>query len=468
MLENELDVTEIFMLTNSKDDPDRHYELEFAYLCICAGFYPCHTFFQNIQEVNNSTYCGKGKLEEIRDYYQENKLNSDETEEIKILACNFDLTALQQRNIEKMTGLRVIDRTSIILRIFEMNAKTREAKLQVEIAKLEYFKSHLMNNTASYSQVTSGGGAHNKGQGEKQIELDRRKIRDMILYRKSELEEIRLSRRNMRNRRVNSPVPKVAIVGYTNAGKSTLVNAILGEKRVITSEKENTTRDAIDTPFVRDGKNYVVIDTAGLKKRGKIYESVDKYSAIRALKAIERSEIVLLVLDGEQGILDQDKHVIQYATDLHKAIVIVVNKWDAVDKETNTMSEFTKKIRNEYKFLDYAPVVFCSALRRTRINTVFEALEMAHNAYYTRIKTSILNDVLQDAQVMNISPDFNGGRVKIYYGSQVSVAPPHIALFVNNPEWMHFSYLRYIENRLRETFNFEGTPIKLSLRAKKK
>ena len=203
------------------------------------------------------------------------------------------------------------------------------------------------------------------------------------------------------------------MVGRPNVGKSSLVNAILKENRVIVSDISGTTRDSIDTPFRKEDTNYVVIDTAGLKKRGKIYESIDKYSAIRALKAIERSEIVLLVIDGKEGILEQDKHVIQYATDLHKAIIIVVNKWDIVDKETNTMSDFTKLIRNEYKFLDYAPVCYVSALKNSRIDTIFSTLKMVHEAYYTRIKTSLLNQVIQDAQMMNLAPHFNGGRLKI-------------------------------------------------------
>lgn len=256
------------------------------------------------------------------------------------------------------------------------------------------------------------------------------------------------------------------LVGRPNVGKSSLVNALLNQERVIVSDISGTTRDSIDTPFVKGDKSYVVIDTAGLKKRGKIYESIDKYSAIRALKAIERSEIVLLVLDGHEGITEQDKHVISYATDLHKAIIIVVNKYDIVDKQVNTTSEMTKWIRQEYKFLDYAPICFVSAKTKQRINTIFEALEMVHEAYHTRIKTSLLNDVLQDAQMMNQTPDFNGGRCKIYYASQVASAPPTFVLFVNEPSWMHFSYLRYIENRLRETFNFEGTPINLLLRRK--
>ena len=257
------------------------------------------------------------------------------------------------------------------------------------------------------------------------------------------------------------------LVGRPNVGKSSLANALLNQERVIVSDISGTTRDSIDTQFEKDGKSYIVIDTAGLKKRGKIYESVDKYSAIRALKAIERSEIVLLLIDGYEGIRDQDKHVIEYATELHKAIIIVVNKWDIVDKETNTMSNFSKLIRDQYKFLDYAPICYVSALKKSRINTIFEALEVVHNAYHTRIKTSLLNEVIQDAQVMNQTPNFNGGRLKIYYASQVSTAPPTIVLFVNNVNFMHFSYQRYIENRLRETFNFDGTPIKIILRERK-
>lgn len=258
-----------------------------------------------------------------------------------------------------------------------------------------------------------------------------------------------------------------SLIGRPNVGKSSLVNAMLNQDRVIVSNISGTTRDSIDTPFKRGDKEYLVIDTAGLKKKGKIYEAIDKYSAIRALKAIERSEIVLLVIDADAGITDQDKHVIQYATDLHKAIIIVVNKWDLIERDQNTMAEFTKYIRNEYKFLDYAPICFVSAKNKTRIQTIFDTLEMVHEAYNTRISTSIMNQVLQDAQMMNQSPDFNGGRIKILYGSQVGICPPTIVLFVNDKNYMHFSYLRYIENRLRDSFNFDGTPINLVLKARK-
>lgn len=255
-----------------------------------------------------------------------------------------------------------------------------------------------------------------------------------------------------------------SIIGRPNVGKSSLTNAILGKGRVIVSDIEGTTRDSIDTTFTREDRTYTVIDTAGLKKRGKIYESVDKYSALRALAAIDRSDIVLLVIDAFSGIHEQDKHVVGYAMEANKAIIIVVNKWDLMEKSTNTMAEFTKKIRNEFKFLDYAPVIYVSALEKTRINTVFKAIDVAYDGYNMRVQTSTINDIIQDAQILNPTPYFKGGRLKILFVNQVGTKPPTFVLFVNEPEWAHFSYLRYIENRIRETYDFEGTPIRFVLR----
>jgi GTP-binding protein len=255
-----------------------------------------------------------------------------------------------------------------------------------------------------------------------------------------------------------------SIIGRPNVGKSSLVNALLDKQRVIVSDIVGTTRDSVDTPFTKDGQNYVVIDTAGLKKRGKIYESIDKYSALRALAAIDRSEIILFVIDANEGIIEQDKHVVGYAVEKKKAIVIVVNKWDTIKKEQNTQSEFEKKIRKEFQFLDYAPIVFVSALTKSHIDRIYESIAMVHKAYDTHIPTSVLNDVLQDAQTMNEAPEFNGGRLKIYFANQANTCPPTFVLFVNRPKYAHFSYMRYLENRLRDSFNLDGTPIEIVLR----
>lgn len=257
------------------------------------------------------------------------------------------------------------------------------------------------------------------------------------------------------------------LIGRPNVGKSSLVNAILNQSRVIASEIEGTTRDAVDTPFRRDGRDYVVIDTAGLKKRGRIYEAVDKYAALRALSAIDRSDIVLLVIDAKDGIREQDKHVAGYAIDAKKAMIIVVNKWDAVTKDHRTMSDFTKKIREQFKFMDYVPIVFVSALEKMRINQIFQAIDVAYDAYHSHVSTSVLNEIMQDAQVMNPAPHFNGGRIKILFANQVSVCPPTFVLFVNQPNYMHFSYQRYLENRIRNAFELEGSPINFVLRERK-
>ena len=254
------------------------------------------------------------------------------------------------------------------------------------------------------------------------------------------------------------------IIGQPNVGKSSLTNAILGTERVIVSDIAGTTRDAIDSKFTRDGKNYVVIDTAGIRKQGKIYENAEKYSVLRAIKAIERSEVVLFVLDGTKEIEEQDKRIAGYAAEYNKAVIIVVNKWDAVDKDEKSMKEFTEKIRKNFLFISYAPIVFVSALKNQRIQTLFEQIKIVYENYNRRIATNVLNDIILDASIMNQAPIFNGNRIRVYYGSQVDTKPPTFVLFVNDPNYMHFSYQRYLENRFRSAFMLEGTPIKLVLR----
>lgn len=261
-------------------------------------------------------------------------------------------------------------------------------------------------------------------------------------------------------------VVQFCIVGRPNVGKSSLTNAILGEERVIVSDIPGTTMDAIDTRFKKDRKEYVVIDTAGIKKRGKVYENADKYSVLRALSALERSDIALLVIDGEEGVIEQDKHVAGYIKDYGKAAVIVVNKWDAVEKDDKTMKKMEEKIKEEFKFLDFAQVVFVAAKENSRIHTIFPALNLAFENYQKQISTSILNEVIDDAVAMNPTPIHNRGKAQFSYVTQVAIKPPAFVLFVNNPDYVHFSYERYLENRLRSAFDFTGTPIKLILRKK--
>lgn len=259
---------------------------------------------------------------------------------------------------------------------------------------------------------------------------------------------------------------KFSFIGRPNVGKSSLTNALLNQERVIVSNIEGTTRDAIDTPFTRDDKQYVVIDTAGLKKKGKIFESIDKYAALRALSAIDRSDVCCLVIDASTGVLEQDKHVAGYALEAGKAIVIVVNKWDLVKKDSHTMAEFEKQIKKEFKFLDFAPVVFVSALTKDRIENVFKAIKESYEGATTRISTSVLNEVLLEVVLRTPPVEFNGGILKISYANQVSSKPPVIIMFVNNPEYLHFSYQRFLENKLREAFGFVGTPLIIKCRAK--
>lgn len=261
-------------------------------------------------------------------------------------------------------------------------------------------------------------------------------------------------------------ITSFCVIGRPNVGKSSLVNAILKEDRVIVSNIEGTTRDAIDTPFKVDDKEYMIIDTAGIRKRGKIYENIEKYSILRAMNAIERSNVVLFVIDGELGIREQDKHVAGLAHEAGKGVIIVYNKWDTVDKDEKTMNVIEKEIRAQFVYLDYAPIAFTSALTHSKVNKLIPLIDEVHDSCCMRIMTNVLNDVILDAQMMNPPKPHLGKQLKIYYASQVSVEPPTIVLFVNDPELLHFSYSRYIENKLREAFGFVGTPIRIIARKK--
>lgn len=269
---------------------------------------------------------------------------------------------------------------------------------------------------------------------------------------------------DLQDEETNEDEISFSIIGRPNVGKSSLTNAILGEERVIVSNIEGTTRDAIDTPFVKDGQKYRVVDTAGMRKKGKVYENIEKYSILRALTSIEKSDVILVVIDGETEIREQDKHVAGYAHEAGKGVVIVYNKWDLVDKDEKTMQKKQKEIYEQFKYLDYARIVFTSAKTGQRVDQIFPLIQESYENSRKRVQTSVLNDVLVDAQLMNPTTTFNGGRLKIFYANQVAVCPPTFVLFSNDPQYLHFSYKRYLENRLREAFGFEGTPIHIICR----
>lgn len=265
----------------------------------------------------------------------------------------------------------------------------------------------------------------------------------------------------------NEDVIKVAIIGRPNVGKSSIFNDIIGQTRSIVSDVAGTTRDAIDVPVEKDGQTYLFIDTAGMRRKGKIDEPIEKYSIIRTLRAVDRSDLVLLVLNAVEGITDQDKKIAGYAHEAGKGIVIVVNKWDLYpDKTVMSTEEFTKNIRHELIFMPYANVVYVSALTQQRISRLPEMIKDAAEANVMRISTSVLNQVVTDAVAMNQPPMEKGKRLKILYTTQVKVKPPTFVIFCNEPEIMHFSYQRYLENQLREAFGFKGTPINIIVRGK--
>ena len=258
---------------------------------------------------------------------------------------------------------------------------------------------------------------------------------------------------------------KFCIIGRPNVGKSSLVNALLNEDKAIVSDVAGTTRDAVDTEFRYDGKDYVAIDTAGLRKKGKIYENIEKYSVIRSMKAIERSDVCVLVINAEEGIIEHDKHIASYAIDAGKPIVLVVNKWDTVN-DKNDIKSFTNLMRAEFQFLSFAPIVFLSAKTKKRIHTLMPEVNKVYNNSLKEIKTSVLNDVIRDAVMLNQPPSYKGKRLKIYFVNQSGTRPPKFDFKVNSKGLVHFSYKRYLENKLRENFDLEGTPIIIQFKNK--
>lgn len=258
---------------------------------------------------------------------------------------------------------------------------------------------------------------------------------------------------------------KFCFIGRPNVGKSSLVNALLNEEKAIVSNVAGTTRDAVDTEFRYEGKDYVVIDTAGLRKKGKVYESIEKYSVIRSMKAIERSDVCCIVINAEEGIIEHDKHIASYALEAGKPLVLVVNKWDTVN-DKNDIKSFTTLMRNEFQFLSYVPIVFVSALTKKRIHTLMPEILKVYKNSTLEIKTSVLNEVIREAVLLNQPPSYKGKRLKIYFANQSGTRPPKFTLHVNSKGLVHFSYERYLENKLRENFELEGTPIVIQFKNK--
>jgi len=259
----------------------------------------------------------------------------------------------------------------------------------------------------------------------------------------------------------------VALIGRPNVGKSSITNALLGQERVIVSDVAGTTRDSIDTHWTHENQKFVLIDTAGMRRKAKVELPVERYSVVRSLRSIDRSDIVMLVIDAEAGVTEQEKKIAGYAHEAGKGLIIVVNKWDLIEKDDKTTNKFIEDIHDELGFLLYAPIIFVSAKTKQRIHKLAELLKYVSEQQYMRISTSVLNQVLNDAQMVNPAPSKNGRIPKLYFMTQASVKPPTFILFVNEPELIHFSYMRFLENRIRESFGFEGTPIRLILRGKK-
>ncbi len=272
----------------------------------------------------------------------------------------------------------------------------------------------------------------------------------------SELEEIEYG----------SDCIKFSVIGRPNVGKSCLVNAILNEERAIVSDVAGTTRDSVDTTFNYHNEEFIVIDTAGMRKKGKVYESIEKYSVLRALKAIDRSDVCLLVINAQEGIIEHDKHIASYALEAGKGIIIVVNKWDVIENKDEEMKYWNKLIRAEFQFIPYAPIVFLSALTKRRIHTLMPQILKVNENCKKEFKTSILNDVINDAYALNLPPSYKGKRLKIYFSKQVRNCPPTFDISVNSKGLIHFSYHRYLENKIRESFDLEGTPIVINFKNK--
>ena len=411
---------------------------------------------QRRQKPDPAYFIGKGKAEEVE--------LMREAFEAELIVFNDELGPAQQRNLESVINAKVIDRTQLILDIFAQRAETAEGKLQVELAQLQYLLPRLTGKGTVLSRL--GGGIGTRGPGETKLEMDKRVIRGRIADIKEQIEDVRKRRGVQRSKRQEANIPVLSLVGYTNAGKSSLLNKILGEERVIVSNIAGTTRDAIDSYFENESGKFLFIDTAGMRRKSKVDDAVEKYSNLRSIAAIERADVCLILIDANEGVTEQDTKVAGLAHEAGKACIIVVNKWDTVEKDTNTMDEKTAEVRRNLSYMTYAPVVFISALTGQRVDKLFDMIVAVSNQNSMRITTGMLNNILEDATARVQPPTDKGRRLKIYYITQVGVKPPHFVFFCNDSRLFHFSYQRYLENQIRAVFGLTGTPIRITIRQK--
>ena len=410
---------------------------------------------------NPRTFVGTGKADEIAELAR--------SREADLVIFDDELTPSQQANLEKIMdkSVKVIDRTALILDIFALHATSKEGRLQVRLAQNQYLYPRLRGMWAHLASNRMGGGVGSRfGEGESQLEVDRRMVRKRITSIRRELKHLAEVRAIQRESRYESGMFKVALAGYTNAGKSSLLNRILGQERVIVSNVAGTTRDAIDSYFENEFGKYRFIDTAGMRRKSKVDDAIEKYSNLRSIAAIERADVCLILIDAVEGVTEQDTKIAGLAHEAGKASIIVVNKWDLVDKDTNTMAEKTAEIRRDLSYLTYAPIIFLSALTGQRVGKLYERINAVANQSAMRITTGMLNNILEDATARVQPPTDKGRRLKIYYMTQVGVKPPHFVIFCNDARLFHFSYQRYLENQLRGVFGLEGTPIRLTIRQK--
>ena len=342
-----------------------------------------------------------------------------------------------------LDGKEELNRNDFVIRDMLMKSN-KKIILAVNKIDNEKRKNDIYNYyELGFDNIIPISGEHNLGISSLLDEI----TKDFHPYEKEELQDDKI---------------KFCVIGRPNVGKSSLVNAIVGSEKSIVSNIAGTTRDAIDTNFTYEKEEYTIIDTAGIRKSGKIYENIEKYSVIRAMKAIERSNVCVVVINAEEGIIEHDKHIASYALEAGKPIVLVVNKWDTIKDET--IAEYTKLMRNEFQFLSYVPIVFLSAKTKKRIHTLMPEIKKVYENSKKEIKTSILNDVIRDAVMLNQPPSYKGKRLKIYFVNQSGTMPPRFIFNVNSKGLVHFSYERYLENKIRESFDLEGTPIQIEFK----